>query len=87
MPPMHSIHRPDGDSTLENAVEALRQSFEDLVELGDLSVEAAAGPEMPEAFVALARRAGSMGWNLDVAEGAIRQLAREYLGARGVFAD
>lgn len=77
MPPMQSIHRPDGDPTIENAVEAIRPSFDDLVELADVSVEAAAGPEMPEAFVALARRAESMGWNL-VAEDAIRQLAQEY---------
>lgn len=87
MPPMQSIPRPDGDATLDNAVESIRPSFDDLVELADVSVEAAAGAEMPEAFVALARRAESMGWTLDVAEAAIRQLAREYLGARGAFAD
>jgi hypothetical protein len=87
MAPMQSIHRPDDDPTIQNAVEAIRPSFHDLVELADVSVEAAAGPEMPEAFVALARRAESMGWNLDIAEGAIRLLAQEYLGARGAFAD
>ncbi len=87
MPPMQSIPRSDGDATLENAVEAIRPSFDDLVELADVSIEAAAGPQMPEAFVALARRAESMGWTFEVAEGAIRQLAHEYLGARGAFAD
>lgn len=87
MPPMRSIPRPDGDATLENAVEAIRPSFGDLVEFAAVSVEAAAGPEMPEAFVALARRAESMGWTFDVAQGAVRQLAHEYLGARGAFAD
>ncbi|MDW5318506.1 hypothetical protein [Rhizobium sp. PL01] len=51
MPPMQSIPRPDRDATLENAVEAIRPSFDDLVELADVSVEAAAGAEMPEAFV------------------------------------
>ena len=86
MPPIQSIHRPDGDPSIENSVEAIRPSFDDLVELSDVSVEAVAGPEMPEAFVALARRAESMGWNLDVAEHAIRQLAQEYLGARGALA-
>ncbi|WP_426233027.1 hypothetical protein [Pararhizobium sp. DWP3-4] len=84
---MQSIPRSDGDATLENAVEAIRPSFDDLVELADVSIEAAAGPQMPEAFVALARRAESMGWTFEVAEGAIRQLAHEYLGARGAFAD
>ena len=87
MPPMQSIPRPDGDATLENAVEAIRPSFDDLVQLADVSVEAAAGAEMPEELVALAHRAESMGWTLDVAEGAIRQLAHESLGARGAFAD
>lgn len=87
MPPMQSIHRPDGDLTLENAVEAIRPSFDDLVSLADVSVEAAAGPDMPEAFVALARRAESMGWRLDIAEEAIRKLAHELLGARGAFLD
>lgn len=87
MPPMQSIPRPDGDATVENAIEAMRPSFDDLVELADVSIEAAAGPEMPEAFVALARRAESMGWTFEVAEGAIRQLAHEYLGARGAIAD
>ena len=87
MPPMKSIHRPDGDQTLENAVEAIRPSFDDLVSLADLSVEAAAGPDIPEAFIALARRAESMGWTMGVAQDAIRQLAREHLGARGTFVD
>ena len=87
MPPMQSIPRPDGNLTLENAVEAVRPSFDDLVSLADVSVEAAAGPDMPETFVALARRAESVGWTLDIAEDAIRQLAHEYLGARGAFAD
>ena len=61
MPPMQSIHRPDGDPTLDNAVEAIRPSFDDLVSLANVRVEAAAGPDMPEVFVALARRAESMG--------------------------
>lgn len=87
MPPMQSIHRPDGDVTVKNAVEAIRPSFNDLVTLADVSVEAAARPGLPEAFIALARRAHSMGWNLDVAEEAIRQLAKEYLGGQGAFAD
>lgn len=87
MPPMQSIPRPDGNLTLENAVEALRPSFNDLVSLADVSVEAAAGPDMPETFAALARRAESVGWTWDIAEDAIRQLAHEYLGARGAFAD
>lgn len=87
MPPMQSIPRPDGDATLDNAVESIRPSFNDLVELSHVSVEAAAGAEMPEAFVALARRAESMGWRLDVAVAAIRQLAHEYLGTRAAFAD
>jgi hypothetical protein len=56
MPPLQSIPRLDGDATLENAVEAIRPSFDDLVELADVRVEAAAGAEMPEAIVALARR-------------------------------
>ena len=86
MPPMQSIPRPDGNLTLENAVEAVRPSFDDLVSLADVSVEAAAGPDMPETFLALARRAESVGWTLDIAEDAIRQLAHEYLGARGAFA-
>lgn len=87
MPPMQSIHRPDGDPTLDNAVEAIRPSFDDLVSLANVRVEAAAGPDMPEVFVALARRAESMGWTLDVAEEAIRKLAHELRGARDAFLD
>jgi hypothetical protein len=87
MPPMQSIHRPDGDLTLDNAVEAIRPSFDDLVQLADVSVEAAAGPDMPEAFVALARRAESVGWTFALAVDAIRKLAHEHLGARGAFSD
>jgi hypothetical protein len=45
MPPMQSIHRPDGYMTLDNAVKAIRPSFADLVRLADVSVEAAAGPD------------------------------------------
>lgn len=75
---MQSIYRPDGDATLENAVEAIRPSFDGLVELADVSIEAAALPEIPGAFVALARRAESVGWTFDVAQGAVRQLAHEY---------
>jgi hypothetical protein len=84
---MQSIPRPDGEATLDKAVESIRPSFNDLVELSHVSVEAAAGAEMPEVFVALAQRAESMGWTPDVAEAAIGQLAREYLGARSTFAD
>ncbi len=29
MPPMQSIPRPDGDATVENAVEAMRPSFDE----------------------------------------------------------
>jgi hypothetical protein len=50
MPPMQSIHRPDGDATLDNAVEAIRPSFDDLEKRADVSVEAAAGPEMSDTF-------------------------------------
>ncbi|WEZ85430.1 hypothetical protein P6U16_25380 (plasmid) [Rhizobium sp. 32-5/1] len=87
MPPMQAIQRPDRDATLNTAVEALRPSFDDIVQLANVSVEAAAGPEMPEAFVALAQRAESVGWTFGIAEDAIRQLAHEYLGARAAFSD
>ena len=83
MPPMQSIPRPDGDATVENAVEAIRPAFDDL----DVSIEAAAGPDIPKAFVALARRAESTGWTFDVTQSAIRLLAHEHLGARGAFAE
>jgi hypothetical protein len=42
---------------------------------------------MPEALVALARRAESVGWAFDIAQDAIRKLAHEHLGARGAFSD
>ncbi len=87
MAPMQSIARPDGPIDLEKAVEAIRPSFNDLILLADVSVEAAAGPETPEVFIHLAGRAESVGWPMSVAVDAIRQLAREYLGARATFAD
>jgi hypothetical protein len=73
MPPLQSKSRPVGTPGLGVAVEAIRPSFDDLVSLADLSVEAAAGPE---AFVALARRADSVGWTIEIAQEAIRQIAR-----------
>lgn len=82
MPPMKSIPAPDTDPQTE-AIEAIRPSFDDLVELSDISLGAAAGTDMPEALVALARRAESVGWKLEDAKDAIRQLARERLGAEG----
>jgi hypothetical protein len=84
MPPMKSIPAPaEGGS----ATEAIRPSFDDLVEMSDVSVAAAAGATMPEAFVALARRAQSVGWRYEDAEEAIRTLAREKLGAEGAAFD
>ncbi len=87
MPPMQSIARPVGDVSVKRAAEALKQSFDDLVSMANISVSAAAGPDIPEAFIALAHRAESVGWPLDIAEEAIHHLAQEYLGARGTFSD
>jgi hypothetical protein len=43
------------------AAEVIRPSFDDLVEMSDVSVAAAAGAELPEPFVALARRGKTRG--------------------------
>ena len=86
MPPMKSIPAP-GTNPQTDAIEAIRPSFDDLVELSDISLGAAAGTDMPEALTALARRAESVGWNLEDAREAIRQLAREWLGAEGATYD
>ena len=86
MPPMKSI--PGPETTAEtDAKEAIRPSFDDLVDLSDISLGAAAGTDMPEALVALARRAESVGWDFEAAKDAIRQLARERLGAEGAAYD
>ncbi|CAN7210463.1 hypothetical protein LJR235_000642 [Pararhizobium sp. LjRoot235] len=84
MPPMKSIPAP---AEAGSATAAIRPSFDDLVEMSGVSVAAAAGADMPEAFVALAHRAQSVGWRYEDAEEAIRQLAREKLGAQGAAFD
>lgn len=87
MPPMKSIPAPAGAGSQSDAAEAIRPSFDDLVDMSGVSVAAAAGAHMPEAFVALAHRAQSVGWRYEDAEEAIRQLAREKLGAQGAEFD
>lgn len=86
MPPMKSIPAPAGAGSQSDAAEAIRPSFDDL-EMSGVSVAAAAGADMPEAFVALAHRAQSVGWRYEDAEEAIRQLAREKLGGQGAEFD
>jgi len=82
MPPMKSIPAPAAAGSPSDATEAIRPSFDDLVEMSDVSVAAAAGADMQEAFVALARRAQSVEWRYEDAEEAIRKLAREKLGLK-----
>ena len=87
MSPMKSIPHPEGASTLENAIEAIKPSFDDLAEIAQVNVAAAAGPDMPEVFEALAKRAESVGWDYGLAIDAIRELARRRLGAEGTLYD
>ncbi|WP_075289424.1 hypothetical protein [Pararhizobium arenae] len=87
MSPMKSISHPAGTPSLEDAVAAIKPSFDDLAELSDVNVAAAAGPDLPEVFEALARRAESVGWDFGVAGDAIRELARRRLGAEGTLYD
>ena len=87
MSPMKSIPHAEDTSSLENAVEAIKPSFDDLAEIAEVNVASAAGPDMPEVFEALAKRAESVGWEYGLAIDAIRELARRRLGAEGTLYD
>ncbi len=82
MAPLKSVSppRPQADN-LDAAINALREPFTDLVTLAGTNLDATNGPEMPAELVALAQRAESVGWTYDLAEAAIRALAREATNA------
>ncbi|MDX3926807.1 MAG: hypothetical protein QHC90_13515 [Shinella sp.] len=91
MEPMKAIRPPDKDAgegeRTAACLEAIKPSFEDLLELAPVNLAATAGDDMPEGLMALAKRAQSVGWSREEAVEAIRKLARRHLGAKGATFD
>ncbi|MCD7108836.1 hypothetical protein LRX75_07255 [Rhizobium sp. DKSPLA3] len=77
----------EGSKDVDACQVALNEAFEAINASGEVSVGSAAGAELPRELQELIKQAESSGWDRDVAEAAIRQLARERLGASGASFD
>lgn len=77
----------EGNKDVEACKSALSDAFQSITKSGEVSMGSAAGAEIPSALQELIKQAEASGWHRDVAEEAIRQLARELLGARGAVFD
>ncbi|NHT75136.1 hypothetical protein C8J35_10282 [Rhizobium sp. PP-F2F-G38] len=77
----------EGNRDVEACKATLGDAFQAVTTSGEVSMGSAAGAEIPSELQELIKQAEASGWHRDVAEEAIRQLARELLGARGASFD
>ncbi|WP_156468207.1 hypothetical protein [Rhizobium sp. Leaf371] len=77
----------EGNKDVDACKANLADAFQAITRSGDVSMGSAAGAELPDELQELVKQAEASGWHRDVAEEAIRQLARELLGARGAAFD
>ncbi|PYE45944.1 hypothetical protein DFI02_10182 [Rhizobium sp. PP-F2F-G20b] len=77
----------EGNRDVEACKAALGDAFQAVMTSGEVSMGSAAGAEIPGELQELIKQAEASGWNRDVAEDTIRQMARELLGARGASFD
>jgi len=77
----------EGNKDVDACKAALADAFRCVTENGEVSMGSAAGAEIPSELQELIKQAEASGWNRNVAEEAVRTLARELLGARGASFD